>query len=171
MATSHRPTARVALRPSGSPLGPGGRPWSRLRTLSTTLAALVIASNTVLMLADRAPKVLRGAAKRLDTNAPRAAARVASEARAHSSDTLVHVTVWALAATLVGLAAWSWGSALLAGAGTLGYSLLVEAAQPLLSTSRQVQSQDVLANLAGVALGLAATAAFTGAWHLIRARP
>lgn len=161
---------RTPVRPTGTLLGPGGRAPEGLRPVALVLALVAVGANTVLMLADRAPGLLSRVGRRLDATAPRTAARVASEARDHGSDTLVHILVWAVPALLLTLAAWSWGSALLANAGLFAYSLVVELAQPLLSVTRELQPADMAANLAGVTLGVATAAGLVVGRRLFRPR-
>lgn len=152
------------------PLGPGGRPLRGLRVVPALLLPAAIAVNGVVMLSDRAPGLLRRLSSRIDAGVARAAAagapQAVSDARVPQSDFPVHVLVWAAAALLVGLAAWSWLSLLLGAAGVFTVSVAVEVAQGLLSATRTVQSADVAANALGVAAGAVAVAAFALFWRL-----
>ena len=127
------------------------------------LAALVF--NAMLMLSDRAP----GALQRIGGSAVRRlferidlggrGADVLDDPRLPENDAIVHVAVWAVAAVLVGWALWSWIGLAVGAIAVFAGSLVIEALQGILSTTRQVESSDVTANLAGVVLGTSVAAA------------
>ncbi len=128
-----------------------------------------LAANAAILLSDRAPGLLRRVSDRIDAGGSRAA-DVASRAHISTeSDFAVHVLIWGLAAVLVGLAAWSWGSMLLGGALVFASSVVLEAAQRTLTTTRTVQADDVVGNALGVILGLAAVTAFALVWRAMAA--
>lgn len=162
-------TVRGGARPT--PFGPGGRPLRGLRVPVALLALVNVTANGLIMLSDRAPGLLRRLSTTLDSGVARAAdaagaARAAADARIPQSDFPVHVAVWATAALLVGLAAWSWPS-VVGGAGVvLGLSAGMEAAQGLYSSTRSVQSADLVANAVGVAAGAGAAALLAVLWRL-----
>lgn len=144
---------------SGSPLGPGGPRGGRGRTIAGGLGALWIGAATLVMLADRAPGLLRRLSVRVDVGGSRAA-QAAAEAPLPESDFEIHLLVWFAAALLVGLATWSWPSLALAGLSLFAFSVAVEGAQHVLTATRSAQLADVLANAAGVAGGMGLAGAF-----------
>ena len=160
MSISTPPVRRA--RPT--PLGPGGRPLRGLRVVPTLLVLGAVAANAAILLSDRAPGLLRRLSVRIDAGGSRAA----GVARAHisaDSDFAVHVLIWGVAAVLIGLAAWSWGSMLLGGAAVFGSSLALEAGQHFFSTTRIVQATDVAGNALGVAAGLVSVTLLALLWR------
>ena len=91
--------------------------------------------------------------------------------RVPQSDFDVHVAIWAVAALLVVLAAWSWATMLLGNGLVFVASIFLELAQHFYSRSRQVEFQDVMGNAVGVIAGTCAVAAFALAWRLFSTRP
>ncbi len=153
------------------PLGPdGGRPFRGWRALASLTAAAVVAAGTVVMLADRAPAVLGRVSRRIDASGSRAA-RVAADARLPESDFEIHLVLWATAAVLVGLAAWSWRSLAGGGIALLAYAQAVELGQGVLTAARQVQLSDAVANAVGVAAGVAGVAVVARVWAALARRP
>jgi hypothetical protein len=129
------------------------------------------AANAVILLSDRAPGLLGRLSARVDAGISRAAGATGLDVPGRDvgvprSDFDVHVAIWALAALLVGLAAWSWVSLLLANGLVLSGSVALELSQRFLTTSRQVQLQDLLGNTLGVLAGTCAVAAFAVLWRL-----
>lgn len=130
-----------------------------LRALVALVGLVVVASNAAIMLSDRAPGLLRritlGLAerisRRLDTRTPTA---LANDPRLPDGDVLVHVGVWAAATLLVGWAVWSWGGLLLGATAVLMISFAVEFAQERVTETRVFDVQDLVANTAGVTLGV-----------------
>lgn len=154
------------------PLGPGGRPFRGWRVVPLLLSMGAFAANALILLSDRAPGLFRRLSARIDAGVSRAADAAGVDApgagvRVPQSDFDVHVLIWAVAALLVGLAAWSWASLLLAGAGAFTASVVLELAQGRYSRSRSVQFDDVVANGAGVLVGTCAVAAFALVWHAV----
>ena len=123
---------------------------------------LALISIVALMLADRAPALLRDvfgdAAERLSDRID-ASARLPSSDRLPESDFLVHIGLWGVAAVLVGWTVWSWRGLLLGSLALLAGSMFVEAAQGIYSDTRAVEASDVTANALGVGLGAAVAAA------------
>ena len=152
-----------------SPLGPGGRPFRGLRVIPLLLSVCAVAANAVVLLSDRAPGLLRRIAARIDAGVSRATGVdvSGSDVRVPRSDFDVHVLIWAVAAVLVGLAAWSWMSLLVASATVFASSVALELAQRTYSNSRTVQVDDVVANGVGVAAGTCAVAAFALVWKAV----
>lgn len=120
------------------------------------------------MLSDRAPGVLQRLSRRLDAS-DRVDVRALGEATP-PSDTMVHLTAWAVVMVLVGLVTWSWRSLVTSGAGVAMLSTLVEVAQGSLTTTRNTELSDIAANLAGIAAGLLVVTAWSLSWSLL-ARP
>jgi len=142
---------------------------------------LALISIVALMLADRAPALLRDvfgdAAERLSDRID-ASARLPSSDRLPESDFLVHIGLWGVAAVLVGWTVWSWRGLLLGSLALLAGSMFVEAAQGIYSDTRAVEASDVTANALGVGLGAAVAAACYLLWSAVawlvdrfRARP
>jgi hypothetical protein len=169
--------ARTMTRPAGpsddslilTPLGPGGRPFARWRTPVALIALLILGGVAALMLSARAPGAIGEVGERVservraevpESTQARESARVRLErAGLDERDTLAHIGLWAGATLLVGLATWSWRS--LAGAVVLvvAASTALELAQETLSPTRITEWSDVLANLMGIAVGVAAVVA------------
>jgi hypothetical protein len=153
------------------PLGPGGRPFRGWRIVPLLLSVVSFAVNVVLLLSDRAPGILSRLSSRIDAGAHRAAGAAGVDVpggsvRVPQSDFDVHVTIWAVAALLVGLAMWSWASLVMASAAVLSVSAGIEFSQQLLTRSRTLQLQDLLGNVLGVTTGTCAVVAFALAWTL-----
>lgn len=128
---------------------------------------------TALLLADRAPGVLRTVfgerARRLwtridagnrlgDVSAGSAAAELTQP------DFLVHVALWTLIATLVGIAIWTWRGLVIAGVVLGATSVALELAQGRYATTRSVEASDAAANLLGLAIGSSIAACCYLAW-------
>ncbi len=156
-------SSRPVSRARATPLGPGGRPLRGLRAIPTLLVLGSVAANAAILLSDRAPGLLRRLSVKIDAGGSKAAG-VASRAHISTDDFAIHVLIWGIAAVLVGLAAWSWGSMLFGGAAVLASSVGLEAGQRFFSTTRTVQAADVTANALGVAAGLGAVAVLALFW-------
>ena len=143
------------------------------------VAALLF--NAMLMLSDRAPGALqriggssvRRLFERIDLGGR--GADVLNDPRLPESDAIVHMGVWALAALLVGWALWTWIGLSIGAIAVFAGSLVIEALQGSLSTTRQVEASDVKANLAGVVIGTTIAAAcyiaYSALAALFRRRP
>ena len=156
------------------PLGPGGRPFRGLRVIPLLLSLCAVAVNAVILLSDRAPGLFRRISARIDAGVSRAAGATGvdvpgRDVRVPRSDFDMHVLIWAVAALLVGLAAWSWMSLFLASATVFASSVALELAQRTYSNSRTVQFQDIVANGVGVAAGACLVGAFALAWKALTA--
>ena len=152
-----------------TPLGPGGRPFRGLRVVPLLLSFCAVAANAVILLSDRAPGLFRRISTRIDAGVSRAAGATGvdvpgRDVRVPRSDFDMHVLIWAVAALLVGLAAWSWVSLFVASAVVFGSSVALELAQRSYSSTRSVQFQDVVANGVGVAVGTCLVAVFALCW-------
>lgn len=125
----------------------------------------VVAFNAVLMLSDRAPAVSRRfggdiiarLSERLDAESR--PARLATDPRLPSSDTLVHIGVWGVAMLLVGLAVWSWRGLAVGAAIVLACSAVIEVGQSRYTNFRTFEVDDLVANALGVGAGTVAAAA------------
>lgn len=135
-----------------SPLGPGGRPFARWRPAAVLLSAAALFVSSVLLLSDSAPGLLHRLSKRIDVGSSRAA-KLVSETRPQS-DFEIHVLVWAVVMTLIGLAMWSNRSLLISAVAVLITSVLAERAQYVLTQTRSMQITDLVANVIGVLAGL-----------------
>ena len=144
---------------------PAHRPPLALRAFAALVGVLALVFNVLLMLSDRAPGALRriggGPMRRLFERIDLGGrgADVLDDPRLPESDAIVHVVVWALAVVLVGFALWTWIGLAVGAATVFAGSLLLEALQGRLSTTREVEASDVKANLTGVVLGVVAVAA------------
>lgn len=148
-----------------TPLGPGGAPFARWRPIPFLVGAVVALPTALLMLSDRAPGWLARFTQMMASTTPRTAQAV-RDSPVPDAPFLVHVLVWAVAAALVFLVAWSWlsvvgGTVLVVAAG-----VAIEVAQELLSDSRTAQARDVVANLVGIGLGIGVGLAI---WAIARA--
>jgi hypothetical protein len=154
---------------STAPLGPGGRPWSAPRLVLAAVGLASVVFNAVLMLSDRAPGALERVSGRIDARSG-TAARVVGDVALPQSDTEIHVVVWAVAMVFVGLAAWSWRSALVGAVGVFVLSTLIELSQEPLTATRNTQIGDIVANAVGVLLGLGVVAAMSWLWGSVSSR-
>lgn len=144
---------------------PRHRPPLVLRIFVALLGVAAMLFNAMLMLSDRAPGALQrvggGAVRRLFERIDLGGrgAGVLDDPRLPENDAIVHIAVWALAAALVGWAVWSWIGLAIGAVAVFAGSLVIETLQGSLSSTREVESSDVKANLAGVVLGSAVVAA------------
>ncbi len=157
-----------------TPLGPGGRPFRGLRVIPLLLSLCAVAGNAVILLSDRAPGLFGRISARIDAGVSRAAGATGVDVPGRSvrvprSDFDIHVLIWAVAALLVGLAAWSWVSLFVASATVFASSVALELAQRTYSASRTVQYDDLVANGVGVAAGTCVVAAFAVCWKALTA--
>ena len=170
--SNHDPTRRPQRR-FADPHAAGAR-RSTLRPLADLggpppVPLLILGGVAALMLSARAPGAIGEVGERVservraevpESTQARESARVRLErAGLDERDTLAHIGLWAGATLLVGLATWSWRS--LAGAVVLvvAASTALELAQETLSPTRITEWSDVLANLMGIAVGVAAVVA------------
>lgn len=124
------------------------------------------------MISDRAPAVLvdlfgdtvRQLWDRVDASQR---ARFATEAPLPEKDFVIHVAVWASVTGLVALAIWTWRGLVAAVFGVFGLSVVIELAQGRLSSTRSVESVDVVANGVGVVVGATTAVVVVVGWSLI----
>ena len=150
---------------------PSSRPPIGLRALFGLLGLAMVMFNVVLMLSDRAPGFLRRVfgdvvvrlSERID-----ATGRIPGE-QLPETDAVVHLALWASATLLVGLTIWTWRGLLIASLTMLAISALVEIAQGVYSSTREVDPNDAVANATGVALGMLAAALAYLSWSMVAA--
>jgi VanZ family protein len=150
---------------------PVRRPSIGLRALFGVLGLGVVLFNVALMLSDRAPGLLQrlfgDAVVRLSDRID-ASGRIPAD-QLPESDTIVHVTVWAVATALVALTIWTWRGLVVTAGAMLAISAVVEIAQGLYSSTRATEASDAFANTIGVALGVLVAACAYLAWSLVAA--
>lgn len=148
------------------------RPSIIVRGLIAVLALAACAFAAALMISDRAPALLvdvfgdtvRQLWDRVDASQR---ARSVTEAPLPGKDFVVHVAVWASITGLVALAIWTWRGLVAAIFGVFGLSVVIELAQGRVSSTRSVESADVVANGVGVAVGATSAAVVLVGWSLI----
>jgi len=118
------------------------------------LTVVALVPSAVLLLSDRAPGLLRRLSTRIDTGSSRAV-RVASQTLPQS-DFEIHVFVWAVVTVLLGLAMWSNRSVLISAVAVFVGSVLAEWAQQVVTTTRDLEVPDLVANGFGALAGLGA---------------
>lgn len=132
----------------------------------------MVVADTLVMLSDRAPGLLRGLSERIDAGRAGGSGMAGAvlDAGAPQSDFVVHALMWAAASLLLGLAARSWRSLAVSGASVALLSTVVEGSQRVLTSTRAVQLGDVVANTVGVVIGSGLVVAVTVGRHLARRR-
>lgn len=131
-----------------------------LRWLAGLMAVVVLGANTLIMLSDRAPGLLRRLSARLDVSAMQTvSAPVTPVGRLPETDFMIHVVLWALAAVLAAVAMGSLWSRVFSAGVVLAYSVVLEVAQGVYTSSRSPQRADLVGNAIGVAAGLAVAVA------------
>jgi len=143
-------------------LSPRDRPPASIRAFAAVLGAVALLVNVTLLLSDRAPGLLErafgDAARQLWDRIDAGARTGIPTDRVPENDFLVHVAIWAIAVVFVGLALWTWRGLAIGATVVFGCSVVLEAAQGRYSASRVVERADVLANAAGVVVGVATVA-------------
>lgn len=140
------------------------------RTFAGLLGVGASLTTVALLLSDQAPGILdalfgaraRSLWERID-GAERAGTLPAGS-EITSTDFVAHVAIWAIVTVLIGLTMWTWRGLAMSAVGLAGASLVLELAQGRYATTRTVQLTDALANLVGVALGVAVAAACYIVW-------
>lgn len=162
MAHAHRSAGARRPRRPLTPLGPGGRPFARWRWFVSLVALAAMAATVSVLLSADAPGVLGDVSDRvstrLDQRAPEAvdaAERAAGRAGVEERDTLAHIGLWSGAMLLTGLATWSWRSLAVAVVAVFALSTGLELFQERLSPMRTTEWSDLVANVAGIGIGLA----------------
>lgn len=150
------------------------RPPVGVRACTAVLALGACAFATALMISDRAPGVLvdvfgdtaRQLWDRVDASQR---ARLATDGALPEEDFVVHAVVWAAITGLVALAIWTWTGLVVAIVGVFGFSVVVELAQGSFSSTRSVESVDIVANGVGVVAGAAAATVVLLGWSVVAA--
>ena len=163
------PTPEVGARHSHlTPLGPGGRPFSRWRgpLAGLTLVGLLVV--VILLMSERAPEMVGEVTDRVSDRIVSEAPDTSARARRtldrtgiEEKDTLAHITMWGTATVLGGLTMWSWRSLLAALVMTVVVSTGLELVQELIAPLRITELRDVAANMVGISLGAAAAIAIS----------
>ncbi len=148
---------------------PQDRPPAAVRGFVGLIGLGAMLTAAALLLSDRAPGLVRmvfGDRARDLWLRIDAAERVnlPPDAQVPSTDFIAHVAIWAVVASLIGLAIWTWRGLALGVVALSAASLLLELAQGRYATTRTVQASDAVANLIGVALGAVVAAACYIAW-------
>jgi hypothetical protein len=151
---------------------PRHRPPMAVRGFIGLLALTACAFAAALMISDRAPALLvdifgdavRQLWDRVDTSQR---ARFATDAALPEKDFVVHVAVWASITGLVALAIWTWVGLVAAVFGVFALSVVIELAQGRFSSTRSVESMDIVANGVGVVAGAATAAVVFVGWNLV----
>jgi hypothetical protein len=160
------PATRIARRGGW---GPTDRPPIASRLFAGVLGFGAMLSTVALLLSDRAPGVL---SSMFGDRARRLWERIDASERVDlppgsdlpATDFLVHIAIWAVVTTLVGLTIWGWRSLVIAAAGLAVASGLLELAQGRYAETRAVEARDAVANLLGIGVGLVAVACCYVAW-------
>lgn len=135
--------------------------WLRI---SVALVGLVVlAATAVLMLADRAPGLLRRLSDRIDASATEVG-RLSELVPVSRSDTDVHIAAWCILTLLFAFAIWAWWGVPLVGVAAFGLGVVTEVAQRLLTDNRDFQRSDIAANAVGVLLGLGVFVCVRAVW-------
>lgn len=134
------------------------RPGLGVRSAVSLAGIGIVLINAVLLLSDRAPRILRsvfGDGVRRITDRLDAGGRgnAAITARDIGDDSIVHFGLWAVAMFVIGLAVWSWIGLATASLAVAATSLMLEVAQGRYSSSRAVEVSDAAFNFLGVAAG------------------
>ncbi len=107
--------------------------------------------SAVVLLSNRAPGLLAWFSDRIDGGSSRVA-QVASQVQPRTAFQ-IHLLLWAVTTSVVGLAMWSSRSVLGAAIAVLILSLVSERAQEVLTQTRSLQMSDAVANVFGVLAG------------------
>ncbi len=148
---------------------PYDRPSTSVRTFFGLLGVGVLLFNVALMISDRAPGFTRnlfgGFARRLsDRLDAENRARELTDANLPEGDAIVHIGVWGCAALLIMLTLWTWRGVIISAIAVFTASVIIEAAQGVYTSSREVEISDVAANATGVFLGAVSAACCFAAW-------
>ena len=133
------------------------------------LALGAMLTTAALLLADRAPRVLRSVFgdrarhlwERIDTGDR---VDLASRSEVTQPDFMVHVALWTVLTVLVGFTIWTWRGLTIAVGVLAATSFGLELAQGRYATTRNVEASDALANLVGIAAGATAAGSCFLVW-------
>lgn len=143
--------------------GPSDRPPVGLRLFFGVLGVGAMLSTGALLLSDRAPGVLQAV---FGDRARQLWERIDASARVDlppgselpGTDALVHIAIWAVVATLVGLTVWGWRGLVFVTVCLAAASGLLELAQGRYAETRAVEASDAVANLLGIGVGVVVVA-------------
>ena len=165
------------MPPTSAPVA-ARRPVDRPPLVSRLFAALLglgaALGAAALLLSDRAPGAVRSV---FGERARRLWERIDASERVDlppgselpPADFLVHIGIWAVVATLVGLAVWSWRGLLVAGVLLVASSAALELAQGRYAETRSVEARDAMANAIGIGVGLVVAAGCYVTWSAMAA--
>jgi hypothetical protein len=125
----------------------GARPWL------AGLAALGLVAMVPLMFADRAPGVLDRISDGIENTFPDYYWDTLKP-HAPEADVAMHLMLFATAAVLVGLVCWSWPTFVAGQVAILAGGMAIEVLQPMFTSSRDIETHDMAANLLGQAMGI-----------------
>lgn len=148
--------------PRPTPFGPGGRPTSGLRPYLAGLLLVLGLLTVPIMLSDRAPDLFD---RVTDTIEERWFPDVwwdDVKPVLPEADVAMHLVFFGGLALVVGLLAWSWRTFWWGQLGVLALGVLVELAQPVVTSSRNIQVHDAVSNVAGQLVGIAVALAAVG---------
>lgn len=125
------------------------------------LGGAMLAGSAALMLADRAPRLIkrilgafgRRLSERIDAGG---SVRLQLDKSRADGDWIVHLGLWSIAVVLLALAFWSWQGLWISAIVVFEFSVAVELGQGMFSTTRTVELSDVVFNAIGVGLGMLA---------------
>jgi hypothetical protein len=151
-------------------VGPQDRPPFASRFFVGMAGLVAMMFTVAVMLSDRAPGALkavfgdrlRALWERIDASGR--APSIATEASQAPTDFIVHILIWAVVASLVGLAIWTWRGLAIGAVALFASSIFIELAQGRYADTRVVEARDVLANGIGIMLGTVVAAAAYLVW-------
>lgn len=160
-------------------VGPQNRPPFASRVFLGMAGLVAMMFTIAVMLSDRAPGALkavfgdrlRALWERVDASGR--APSIATEASQAPTDFIVHILIWAVVASLVGMAIWTWRGLAIGAVALFASGIFVELAQGRYADTRVVEASDVFANGIGITLGTVTAAAayliWSGAASAVRA--
>jgi hypothetical protein len=140
-----------------------------LRAFIGLLGVASVIFNTALLLSDRAPgftrRVFGGFATRLsDRLDANGKAELIRDGGLPEGDAIVHIGVWAVATLLVALTIWTWRGLIYTTIAMFAASIAIELAQGRYSTTRNVEMDDIVANVVGIVAGAVGATCCFGLW-------
>ena len=154
-ATGQGGSAATASTPvRGTAFGPGGRPTGGLRPYLAAVLAVAGLLAVPIMLSDQAPDFFDRVTDGIENSLPDIWWDDVKPL-VPAGDVVMHLVFFGGLALVVGLLAWSWRSFVLGQVGVLSLGILLELAQPLVTSSRNIEVHDIASNLLGQAVGVA----------------
>ena len=140
-----------------------------MRIFIGVFAVGILLFNVALMISVRAPGITRrvfgGFAQRLSDRLDASTAIDTDDLP--GNDAIVHIGVWAIATLLLALTIWRWTALVPVAIGVFTASVFVEIGQGRYSSSRAVETSDLVANAVGVAAGAGGAVACMAAWSTV----